>query len=173
MFIPPPDLRKANNAEFKPAGSPADSSDAITMYGTASAGHITVDGNPGYGTVFAVIPMARILPFCIISPASDGNFPAAGLILSSNTLYGTTVNGGNVDDGMVFAIDISGTNFTVLHHFTARYHAPYTNSDGGNPYAALILSGNTLYGTASDGGSGNAGTVFALNLDQHEFYRPA
>ena len=40
-----------------------------------------------------------------------------------------------------------------------------TNSDGANPYAGLILSGNTLYGTASDGGSSGNGTVFAVNTD--------
>src|SRR6266568_4754674 len=31
--------------------------------------------------------------------------------------------------------------------------------------AGLILSGNTLYGTASGGGSSGVGTVFAINTD--------
>ena len=38
-------------------------------------------------------------------------------------------------------------------------------SDGGWPEAGLILSGNTLYGTAGDGGSSDNGTVFAVNTD--------
>src|SRR5258705_4415 len=36
---------------------------------------------------------------------------------------------------------------------------------GANPFAGLILSGNTLYGTASGGGSSGKGTVFGLNND--------
>jgi uncharacterized repeat protein (TIGR03803 family) len=40
----------------------------------------------------------------------------------------------------------------------------YTNSDGANPSAGLVLSGNTLYGTAENGGSGGNGTVFSLSF---------
>ena len=32
-------------------------------------------------------------------------------------------------------------------------------------FSGLILSGNTLYGTARSGGSSGNGTVFALNTD--------
>ena len=39
-----------------------------------------------------------------------------------------------------------------------------TNSDGANPYAGLILSGNTLYGTTANGGGSGNGTVFSLSL---------
>src|SRR5260221_3331317 len=38
--------------------------------------------------------------------------------------------------------------FTTLHSFTALPDPDYTNSDGANPHAGLILSGNTLYWTA-------------------------
>ena len=36
---------------------------------------------------------------------------------------------------------------------------------GVNPKGALALSGSTLYGTASSGGNGSAGTVFQVNTD--------
>jgi uncharacterized repeat protein (TIGR03803 family) len=52
-----------------------------------------------------------------------------------------------------------------VHSFTAsstNASGVYTNSDGVNPEAGLILSGYTLYGTASGGGSSGYGTVFAL-----------
>src|SRR5439155_340189 len=53
----------------------------------------------------------------------------------------------------------------ILHSFTALSSAsPYTNSDGGGPND-LVLSGNTLYGTAWYGGSSNHGTIFAVNTD--------
>src|SRR5208282_2133229 len=38
-------------------------------------------------------------------------------------------------------------------------------SDGANPFAGLILSGNTLYGTANGGGTNGYGTVFAINTN--------
>jgi len=42
--------------------------------------------------------------------------------------------------------------------------SPPTNSDGTAPNG-LILSGNTLYGTAGGGGSSGIGTVFSLSLE--------
>jgi uncharacterized repeat protein (TIGR01451 family) len=99
---------------------------------------------------------------------SDGAEPHAGLILSGNTLYGTTDYGGTNGSGTVFAINTDGTGFTNLYIFTAEStnsSGVYTNSDGANPLAGLILSGNTLYGTASAGGTNGSGTVFAINID--------
>jgi uncharacterized repeat protein (TIGR03803 family) len=161
----PPTIKiKTQSGQASPAGSPG-AGTAGTLYGTASVGGEA----GGYGTVFSLNPDGT--GFTLLhdfTGGSDGNGPAAGLVLSSNTLYGTTINGGNHDEGVVFAVDTGGTNFTVLHHFTARNY-PYTNSDGGNPYCQLILSSNILYGTASDGGKGNSGTVFALNLANTNF----
>jgi uncharacterized repeat protein (TIGR03803 family) len=101
---------------------------------------------------------------------SDGAFPAAGLALSLNTLYGTTRSGGDFGNGVVFAVNTDGTGFIPLHIFTAVSCCPSTNSDGAHPIAGLILSGTTLYGTASNGGSGSGGgTVFALSTDGPSF----
>src|SRR5258708_1795491 len=84
---------------------------------------------------------------------NDGGAPYAGLILSGNTLYGTTTAGGSSSNGTVFAVNTDGSGFTNLYGFTG-------GSDGGAPYAGLILSSNTLYGTASGGGSsGNRSEV--------------
>src|SRR6266705_334972 len=87
----------------------------------------------------------------------DGAGPSCGLILSGNTLYGTAFGGGALRRGTVFAVNTDGTGFTTLHAFTG-------DSDGASPYAGLILSGNTLYGTALGGGSSGAGTVFSLSF---------
>src|SRR5439155_7669597 len=51
--------------------------------------------------------------------------------------------------------------FTPL---SAPFQLGGTNSDGANPFGGLILSGNTLYGTATYGGSSGRGTVFSLSL---------
>jgi uncharacterized repeat protein (TIGR03803 family) len=139
-----------------------------TLYGTASLG-----GGSGNGTVFAVntdgMDFTNLHGFTAVSGSginSDGGTPYAGLILSGNTLYGTAAYGGSSGEGTVFAVNTDGTGFTNLHSFTATTGSfPYTNSDGGDPLANLILSGNTLYGTVNAGGSSGDGAVFAVNTD--------
>src|SRR5437879_1367844 len=79
---------------------------------------------------------------------SDGGWPKAGLVLSGNTLYGTTESGGSTGDGSVFALNTDGTGFTTLYNFTAAPGYPHINSDGIEPIAGLTLSASTLYGTA-------------------------
>jgi len=64
----------------------------------------------------------------------------------------------------VFAVNTDGTGFTTLHSFTDTSGGANTNSDGGVPGCTLVLSGNTLYGTAAGGGSSGRGTVFSLTL---------
>jgi uncharacterized repeat protein (TIGR03803 family) len=132
-----------------------------TLYGTAAGG-----GSACFGTVFAVGTDGKgFTNLHSFTGGSDGAAPRAGLVLFGNTLYGTTVNGGVADNGTVFKIDTVGTGFTSLYSFTAL-SVPYsgTNSDGAYPFAGLVLSGNTLYGTARGGGSSGLGTVFRLSL---------
>jgi uncharacterized repeat protein (TIGR03803 family) len=133
-----------------------------TLYGTAVNG-----GSSGDGTVFKVNTNGTgftTLHGFAGSP-SDGSNPQAGLILSGNTLYGTTQVGGGFNQGTVFKVNTDGTGFTILHSFTVRSGSFNTNSDGALPSAGLILSGNTLYGTAGYGGVFGNGTVFAVNTD--------
>jgi uncharacterized repeat protein (TIGR03803 family) len=89
---------------------------------------------------------------------SDGLSPESGLILSGNMLYGTTLEGGVTGNGSLYAVNTNGTGFTNLYFFT-------NGTDGAYSYAGMALSGNTLFGTAYDGGSNNGGTIFAVNLD--------
>jgi uncharacterized repeat protein (TIGR03803 family) len=141
-----------------------------TLYGTAHGG-----GSSGYGTVFKVntdgTSFTNLHSFTAIKSGSgsetnsDGAGPQAGLILSGNTLYGTAHAGGSSGNGTVFKVNTDGTGFTNLHSFTAASGSFYTNSDGADPVAGLILSGNTLYGTAHGGGSSGYGTVFAINTN--------
>jgi uncharacterized repeat protein (TIGR03803 family) len=93
----------------------------------------------------------------------DGSGPQGALILSGNTLYGTATAGGSGGAGTVFRVNVDGTGFTNLHSFMAVTNA--TNADGANPEGNLALSGNVLYGTATDGGPGGIGTIFQVNTD--------
>jgi uncharacterized repeat protein (TIGR03803 family) len=126
------------------------------LYGTAR------DGGPsGLGTVFAVNTDGT--GFTRLPSFGDGMHfgahPSAGLILSNDILYGTTPEGGsNFDFGTIYAINTDGTGFTTLHFFTG-------GNDGAYPSAGLILSGNSLYGTAVGSGTSGYGTVFAINTN--------
>jgi uncharacterized repeat protein (TIGR03803 family) len=133
-----------------------------TLYGTTAGG-----GNAGNGTVFAVnvngLGYTNLYRF---TGGSDGATPRDGLILSGNTLYGTTESGGTNGNGAIFSLNTNGTGFVKLYSFTGYTgFFPSVNSDGANPYAGLILSGSTLYGTAFNGGTNGFGTVFAINTD--------
>jgi uncharacterized repeat protein (TIGR03803 family) len=91
---------------------------------------------------------------------TNGLSPAAGLVLSDGTLYGTTTDGGNSSSGVgtVFAISTNGSDFTILYSFKG-------GQDGDLPVAGLTLSGNTLYGTTEEGGASGRGTIFSVNTD--------
>ncbi len=140
----------------------------FTLCGTAQHG-----GTNGNGTVFAVNPdgtgFTNLYSFTAFSPVYfnnyDGENPYGGLVLSGGTLYGTTHSGGTNNAGTVFAVATNGTGFTVLHGFTG-------GSDGANPYAGLVLSGSTLFGTAGNGGNSYDGTVFAVNTNGTGFTTP-
>jgi uncharacterized repeat protein (TIGR03803 family) len=129
-----------------------------TLYGTAQTG-----GGSDYGTVFKVNTDGtgfRLLES--FNGAYDAAYPNF-LLLSGNTLYGGC--GGTGTSGMLFAVSTNGTGFTTLHTFTTISAPHYTNSDGGLVWGRLMLSGNTVYGAASVGGSGGSGMVFAVNTN--------
>ncbi|HUD47523.1 MAG TPA: choice-of-anchor tandem repeat GloVer-containing protein [Candidatus Baltobacteraceae bacterium] len=142
-----------------------------TLYGTAFHGGISGDG-----TVFAVntnsMDFTTLYNFTATNDSGingDGANPIDQLILSGNTLYGTATEGGSGGSGTVFAVNTNGTGFTTLHSFTATSGPYLENGDGAFPEDALILSGNTLYGTTHNGGSWGSGVVFAVNTNGSGF----
>jgi len=129
-----------------------------TLYGAAEYG-----GSSGLGTLFAVNTDGTGFTNIHSFAYGDGANPLGGLVLSGNTLYGTANEGGSTDNGTVFVVNTDGRLFTKLHSFTGLSGSyPYINNDGANPAAGLVLSGNTLYGTAQGGGSDGGGTVFSF-----------
>jgi uncharacterized repeat protein (TIGR03803 family) len=135
-----------------------------TLYGTTFAG-----GLGGAGTVFALqtngANFTVLHHFAAVDSGTrtnaEGAASAAALLLSSNVLYGATSAGGVGAAGAVFSLKLDGTQFRVIHHFPPLA-ATGTNADGAFPVAPLVRLGNTLYGTASGGGPGGVGTVFAV-----------
>jgi uncharacterized repeat protein (TIGR03803 family) len=128
------------------------------LYGTAYSG-----GPAGYGVVYEINASGQFMVLYSFLGTSDGANPRGRLILDSQgNLYGTSVSGGTSNQGTVFELSPAGTE-TVLHAFTG-------GSDGGSPYAGLILdAGGNLYGTTYLGGHRSAhlgsgsGVVFKLD----------
>lgn len=128
-----------------------------TLYGTTQNG-----GSTGRGTVFAVnINGTGFTNLHNFINSGDGANPAANLILSGGTLYGTTQSGGSSSRGTVFKVNTNGTGFSILHSFSSGF----TNIGGTAPYASLIILSDTLYGTAFGGGKFGYGTVFSVNTN--------
>src|SRR5439155_797009 len=71
--------------------------------------------------------------------------------------------------GLILAGRVTAQSFTVLHTFTSASGPNATNTDGANPFAGLMLSGNTLFGAANDGGRSGHGTVFAVTTNGSAF----
>jgi uncharacterized repeat protein (TIGR03803 family) len=143
-----------------------------TLYGTTSFG-----GNGGSGVVFSVRTngsnftiLHNFTPMDWVSATnSDGAIPFGGLLLSNDTLYGTTTAGGFGGCGTIFSMQTNGLYFNVLHHFSPIDSVTGTNADGAAPCATLTLSGNVLYGTASAGGTGASGTIYSVKTDGTQF----
>lgn len=127
---------------------------AGNLYGTTQIG----GASGGGGVVFKVDKAGKetVLYAFLSNGPGDGYAPEAGLVRdSAGNLYGTTVNGGASGKGIVFEVDNAATE-TILHSFMG-------GSEGAYSYAGLIHdSAGNLYGTTSEGGSSDSGTVFKL-----------
>ncbi len=134
------------------------------LYGTASAGGASNDG-----TIFAISTQGtNFAPLYTFTNGVDGARPAEGLLLAGSALYGTTSGRDSGSSyGTVFMINTNGAGFSVLHSFSVPVSAE--NSDGFSPSGPLILQGNLVYGTASDGGTHGTGTLFNAATNNSSF----
>jgi len=125
----------------------------------------------GCGLALAlVVPLhrarAETMLYSFKGGSKDGANPESGgggLIKDSEgNLYGTAYAGGASGFGIVFKLARSGTE-TVLYSFAGNAN------DGSFPYAGLIRDGaGNFYGTTSQGGAYDGGTVFKLAPDGTE-----
>ena len=91
---------------------------------------------------------------------NDGATPYGNVVFDSQgDLYGTTLAGGTINDGTVYKATRSGGtwNVSVIHNFGA-------SNDGCYPVAGVVVdSAGNLYGTTTEGGANDEGTVFELS----------
>jgi hypothetical protein len=141
------------------------------LFGTTVQGGTNVCQNGiGCGTVFELTPpngrrtdwTENVL--WNFGSGNDGEFPQGGVIADNwGNLYGTTFDGGaNAFGGTVFELSPpTGGNTqwreTMLWSFGS-------DADGGFPTASLFADNwGNLYGTTTQGGVNNRGTVFELS----------
>jgi uncharacterized repeat protein (TIGR03803 family) len=121
-------------------------------YGGTSGGgtlfRLELDGS-GFEVVFHFASPSGANPYAPLIQGADGK------------LYGSTQYGGSASFGTLFRIDTDGSDYEVLHHFAGA-----TGNDGSTPRTALAQAGNgTLFGTTSQGGTPNQGTLFRVQPD--------
>ncbi len=132
------------------------------LYGTAGFG-----GTLGAGIVFKLSPAGsggwkeKVL-FNFGNDASGGYPYSIPVFDHAGNLYGTTLNGGNAGNGVVFELSPpSGRGApwteTVLHSFDDA-------TDGAEPRMGVIIdAAGNLYGTTESGGSIGYGVVFEIS----------
>jgi uncharacterized repeat protein (TIGR03803 family) len=130
---------------------------AGNLYGTTTNG-----GTSNAGVVYKLDAASHETVLYNFTGGADGGHPYAGVIGdSAGNLYGTALDGGTSNAGVVYKLDAAGHE-TVLYNFTG-------GADGRYPYAGVIRdSAGNLYGTASWAGSPIAGLVYKLDATGHQ-----
>jgi uncharacterized repeat protein (TIGR03803 family) len=113
-------------------------------------------GGFGCGILFSFNPTGNVFTILHSFTYQDGALPAAGLLASGSTLYGSTEVGGTGNAlGTVFSYTTKTAAFKTLYNFQG-------GADGGFPVSPMINISGTLYGTTNAGGTYNTGTIFSL-----------
>lgn len=134
-----------------------------SLYGTTtSAGSATT---VAAGVAFKIDEAAQVITILhyfvggITPEVIDAGEPRAGLIFgNTGNLYGTTLDGGEVNEGgTVFELSMIG-ELNMLHSFGGG------SNDGHAPMAGLVMDNSgRLYGTTVIGGAYGGGVVFRID----------
>jgi uncharacterized repeat protein (TIGR03803 family) len=125
-----------------------------TLFGTTALG-----GEYGCGMVFALTLHRGLWKETTLHgfSGSDGCVPVGELARdSSGNLYGSTGIGGAKSKGTIFELTPSGVSWTYQMLYS------FAGADGYNPQGIRLGADGTIFGTTGEGGSLNAGIVFAL-----------
>jgi len=126
---------------------------------TAQTTKLVGMGNFGDGSIFAINDDGsnpeRWIDF------TSGKNPSGDLVESNGKLWGMTELGSSSNNGVIFSLDVDGTNYKTVHDFD--------DANGRYPFGSLVESNGKLWGMTSAGGSGGYGVVFSLELDGSNF----
>jgi uncharacterized repeat protein (TIGR03803 family) len=134
----------------------------IIHRGTKLFGTTQIGGQGDCGTVFAVdVASGKEAVLHAFSGGADGQTPLGGITFGNDVLYGTTLQGGESENGIVFSVDPSGSGYSILHTFTGVPDG--ANSRSGTIYTAGTLLGATVYGGRGRHENPGYGTVFSID----------
>lgn len=125
------------------------------LYGMAAAGGAL--GQSSHGALFAITPRgAEQFVYSFDTTVMDGSAPASLALGSDGNVYGTTIYGGQFNEGTIFEVLADGSE-TVLYSFGA------TGGDGQHPGTLIGNPNGGFYGITAAGGANGEGAVFALS----------
>ena len=140
------------------------------LWGTTDQG-VTTGSGEGYGTIFKMNPVTgqvtTVAVFNGFSGPNKGKSPSS-VLASDGTGYvwGTTARGGGWDAGTVLKINIHTGALTTIVEFTGTSGT----AKGRSPYAKFVSDGNGfMWGTTTEGGAGNFGTIYKVNVSTGAF----
>jgi uncharacterized repeat protein (TIGR03803 family) len=123
---------------------------------------------PSFASLTAAI-QTNLLPVEILhdfqEPGDQGEYVYDRVIEGTDGyLYGTALNGGHDDAGLIFKVTKDGTDFSVIHYFDK------TTTNGLSPWGGVTeATDGRLYGTTRHGGLNDAGIIFSLQKDGTDF----
>ncbi|QQG41874.1 MAG: hypothetical protein HYV90_01010 [Candidatus Woesebacteria bacterium] len=146
--------------EFAGGASDSDSPKSMILRDGVIYGASFSGGDSNFGTVYKINTDGTgfTLLHEFAGGGSDGKWPFIGPVISSGVLYGTSVQGGDTNAGVLYQINTDGTGFTLLHEFAGG------TADGSSPYSHPFWMSYNLYGIASAGGDTGNGVVYSYAL---------
>jgi uncharacterized repeat protein (TIGR03803 family) len=138
-----------------PVGSLVDDG-ANTLYG------MTGSNTSNYkGTVFKFDKTTKTLATLFSFEDTDALIPYGAITLADSKLYGMSLGG--LGDGIVFSLNLDGSGFTKVLDKSSVDAGRYPNS--------FTVSGSTIYGTMTQGGTNDWGTVFSVQTNGTGFQK--
>lgn len=118
------------------------------FYGLTSGGGIL-----GAGILFSFNPTGNVFTRLVDLGGANGGSPMGTMVEAGGKLYGVCSNGGASNGGTLFEFNLATNTYTKKIDLTI--------TTGTAPLAGLMKASNgLLYGTCSQGGTSNQGTIF-------------
>ena len=137
-------------------------------------GRTSTTTSDGDGTVFQIDPTGTgyAVDQFFTGAKTDGNDPRHNsMTLVGTVLYGTTLTGGQHDNGTIFGINDDGTGYSLLMNFDKTEK----NNGGDQPHSCFVAAGSVLYGMTSEGGDKGGttgdGTIFSYDTSTGNYTR--
>lgn len=136
---------------------------SLTLANGKYYGLCNLGGTSNEGTLIEFDPVTSVLTAKVNFAGATGTLPRAGLLLASNgLLYGSTTAGGANGFGTLFSYSPGANSVTPLVDLSL--------TTGIQPFADLIQASNgLLYGTLSEEGAFDNGSLFSFNTSTNTF----